>query len=130
MHVAEVSTIGGAKKRNLAQMEKSQSQQDGEETSSKKTKGKDGEETSPKKTKGKSGPPEKRIRAVELQRADDQKLIGEISKMGAVTPYAVSSQFNLRIGAAKDLLEELEKRKVLTSVGGNARIRIYRAVAA
>jgi ribosomal protein S25 len=117
LYLAEVSTIGGAKKRNLAQMEKSQSQQDGEETS-------------PKKTKGKSGPPEKRIRAVELQRADDQKLIGEISKMGAVTPYAVSSQFNLRIGAAKDLLEELEKRKVLTSVGGNARIRIYRAVAA
>jgi len=117
MRVMEVSTIGGAKKRSMAQMEKSQSQQDHEEASQ-------------KKAKGKSGSPEKKMRAVELQRVDDQKLMGEISKMGAVTPYTVSSHFNLRIGAAKDLLEELERKRVLTSVGGNARIRIYRAVAA
>lgn len=113
----EASAIGGAKKRNLAQMEKSQSQQDQEEASS-------------KKQKAKSGPPEKKIRAVELQRVDERKLVGEISKMGAITPYAVSSHFNIRIGAARDILEELEKKKILASVGGNARIRIYRAVAA
>jgi ribosomal protein S25 len=50
--------------------------------------------------------------------------------MSAITAYAVSSQFNIRLGAAKDLLEELERKKILTSVGGNARIRVYRAVAA
>jgi ribosomal protein S25 len=117
LHCKEVSAIGGGKKRNLAQMEKSQSQQDQEEAS-------------PKKAKAKSGPPEKKIRAVELQRVDERKLISDISKMDAITPYAVSSHFNIRIGAARDILEELEKKKILAPVGGNARIRIYRAVAA
>jgi ribosomal protein S25 len=113
----EVSAIGGAKKKSLAQMEKTQVQQDKEEAA-------------PKKAKAKSGPAEKKVRAVELQRTDDPRIINEMSKMSAITPYAVSSQFNIRLGAAKDLLEELEKKKILTSVGGNARIRIYRTVAA
>ncbi len=111
----EVSAIGGAKKKSLAQMEKSQVQQDA---------------TQPKKGKTKPASTEKRLRAVELQGVDDSKLIGEIAKMGAITPHAVSTHFNVRIGAAKDILEELERRKALTSVGGNARVRIYRAVAA
>lgn len=90
----------------------------------------DEEKDQPRKTKTKATPAEKKLRAVELQRADDAKVLGEISKMSAITPYAISSQFNIRIGAAKDLLEELERKKVLTSVGGNARIRVYKAVAA
>jgi len=115
--VVEVSAIGGAKKKSMAQMEKTQVQQDKEEAA-------------PKKAKGKPGPVEKKVRAVELQRTDDQRVINEISKMSAITPYLVSSQFNIRLGTAKDLLEELEKRRILRSVGGNARIRIYRTVAA
>lgn len=114
--VVEVSTIGGAKKKSFAQMEKAQVQQD-----------RDLAQT--KKGKTKSASTEK-SRAVELQGVDDSKLLGEISKMNAITPYAVSSHFNIRIGAAKDILEELERRRVLTNVGGNARVRIYRAVAA
>jgi len=113
----EVSAIGGAKKKSLAQMEKTQVQQDRDAAQSKKGK------TKPVST-------EKKSRAVELQGVNDSKLLGELSKMSAVTPYAVSSQFNIRIGAAKDILEELERRKVLANVGGNARVRIYRAVAA
>ncbi len=84
----------------------------------------------PKKGKAKSGPVEKKLRGVELQGVDDSKLLSEIAKMSAITPYAVSSQFNVRVGTAKDLLEQLQKRGVLVPVGGNARIRIYRAVAA
>jgi len=113
----EVSAIGGAKKKSLAQMEKSQVQQEKDATQ-------------PKKGKTKPASTEKRLRAVELQGVDDSKLLGEIAKMGAITPHAVSTHFNVRIGAAKDILEELERRKALTSVGGNARVRIYRAVAA
>ena len=45
--------------------------------------------------------------------------------MAAITPYALASQFNLRLSIAKDLLEELEKRNVVKLVGGNARVRIY-----
>ena len=113
----EVSAIGGAKKKSLAQMERTQTQQDEEKAQ-------------PKKGKSKAGPAEKKLRAVELQRTDEARVLGEVTKMGAITPYAVSSQFNIRIGAAKDLLEELERKRVLTSVGGNARLRIYKAVAA
>jgi ribosomal protein S25 len=98
-------------------MEKTQAQQDSDSAQT-------------KKGKTKSTPTEKRSRAVALQGVDDSRLVSEISKMSAITPYAVSSQFNIRIGAARDILEELEKRKLLTSVGGNARVRIYRAVAA
>jgi ribosomal protein S25 len=42
-----------------------------------------------------------------------------------ITPYGVASQLNLRISLAKDLLEELEKKQLIKSVGGNARVRIY-----
>ncbi len=113
----EVSAIGGPKKKSLAQMEKSQIQPERDTAQ-------------PKKGKTKPASTEKKLRAVELQGVDDSKLLGEITKIGAITPYAVSSQFNIRIGAAKDILEELEKRRALISVGGNARVRIYRAVAA
>jgi len=96
-------------------MEKSQIQQEREVAQAKKAK---------------SGSTEKKLKGVALQGVDDSKLLSEIAKMSAVTPYGVSSQFNIRIGAAKDILEELERRRVLMSVGGNARVRIYRAVAA
>lgn len=115
--MTEVSTIGGPKKKSLAQIEKSQAQQEKERAQ-------------PKKSKTKPVPTEKKLRAAEMQGVDDPKVSGEILKMNAITPYAVSSQFNIRIGAAKDMLEELERRRVLKSVGGNARVRIYRAVAA
>lgn len=70
------------------------------------------------------------MRGIELQGVDDSKLLNEIAKMGAVTPYAVSSQFNIRVGTAKSVLEELQRRKAVMLVGGNARLKIYRAVAA
>ena len=50
--------------------------------------------------------------------------------MGAITPYALASQFNLRMSVAKDMLEELERKRLVTAVGGNARIRIYKMAAA
>jgi ribosomal protein S25 len=50
--------------------------------------------------------------------------------MGAITPYAVASQLNLRISLAKDLLDELEKKQLIKSVGGNTRVKIYEAPAA
>jgi len=113
----EVSAIGGAKKKSLAQMEKTQTSQEKDATQ-------------PKKGKTKPTSTEKKLRAVELQGVNDSRLLGEIAKMGAITPYALSSQFNIRIGAAKDVLEELQRRKALAYIGGNARVRIYRAVAA
>jgi len=111
-----VNRMGGAKKKSMAQMEKAQSLQE------KKT-----EPT--KKTKGKTVA-EKKSGGMDIPDVNDSKLLTELTKIGAVTPYAVASQFNLRISVAKDLLEELERRKLIRPIGGNSRVRIYQVAAA
>lgn len=113
---SQVIALGGAKKKNLAQMEKTQVQQDKKAEPTKKSKGKP--------------PAGKKARGVDLPNLEDTKFLSELSKMGAITPYALASQFNLRISVAKDMLEELERKRLVTAVGGNARIRIYRMAAA
>lgn len=109
--------MGGAKKKSLAQMEKTQVQTD------KKP------EAPAKKGKGKTMA-EKRARSIDIPDIEDQKFLSELSKMGAITPYALANQFNIRISVAKDLLEELERKRLVSAVGGNTRIRIYRMAAA
>lgn len=98
-------------------MEKQQTQQD-------KT-----PEPSGKKTKGKPVA-EKKSSGINLPNLDDGKFVGELSKMGALTPYSIASQFNVRLSVARDILEELERRRVVKSVGGNTRIKIYTLAAA
>lgn len=116
----EVFLMGGAKKKSLAQMEKQQTQQDAAA----------GKKPEPaKKTKGKTGS-EKKTAGINLPNFDDAKFTGELSKIGALTPYAIASQFNVRLSVAKDILEELERRRLIKSVGGNARIKVYKLAAA
>lgn len=111
--------MGGAKKKSLAQMEKQQVQQD--------SGGKKPEP--PKKAKGKTVS-EKKTAGIGLPNLDDAKFTSEISKMGALTPYSIATQFNVRLSVARDILEELERRRLVKSVGGNARIRVYKLAAA
>lgn len=108
--------MGGAKKKSLAQMEKAQMLQARKMEKSKKQKIKTSIE--------------KKTRSIEMPSIEESKLIAELSKLGAITPYAVASQFNIRVGVAKRLLNELEKRKIISLVGGNARLRIYKIAAA
>lgn len=54
------------------------------------------------------------------------KIVGEVKKMKAVTPYAVASRFNLRLSVARDMLEELTRRGVLDYVSGNKNLKIYK----
>lgn len=108
--------MGGAKKKSLAQMEKAQVQQD--------------TKTEPQKKSKTKTVLERKTRSVEVPDLDDSKFLSELSKIGAITPYALASQFNLRVSVAKDLLEELERKRLVKSVGGNARIRLYRIAAA
>jgi small subunit ribosomal protein S25e len=115
--------MGGAKKRSMAQMEKTQVQTDKKDEAAPSSGG------GGKKGKGKTIA-EKRPRGLQSPDLNDPKLIGEIQRMGAVTPFGLASQFNVRLSVAKDLLEELERKRLLTLVGGNARIRIYQAAAA
>ena len=110
--------LGGAKKKSIAQMEKQQVQQD----AAKKPE-------PAKKSKGKTVA-EKKTAGIGLPNFEDAKFTGELSKMGALTPYAIASQFNVRISVARDILEELERRRMVKSVGGNARIKVYKLAAA
>ncbi len=110
--------MGGAKKKSMAQMEKTQVQTD-----------KKDEGAPSKKAKGKTVA-EKRPRGLQSPDFNDPKFLGEVQKMSAITPFSLASQFNLRLSVAKDVLEELERRRLVTLVGGNARIRIYQPAAA
>ena len=109
--------MGGAKKKSMAQMEKTQVQQGKEEPQQQK--------------KGKAKTvAEKRPRGLQSPDVSDPKFLSEVQKMGAITPFSLASQFNLRLSVAKDLLEDLETRRLVRLVGGNARIRIYQPAAA
>jgi ribosomal protein S25 len=111
--------MGGAKKKSLAQMEKQQVQQD------------DAKKPEPaKKTKTKTVAEKKGPGGIGLPNFEDAKFNGEISKLGALTPYAIATQFNVRLSVARDILEELERRRLVKPVGGNARIKIYKLAAA
>jgi len=112
--------LGGAKKKSLAQMEKQQEQQD---AASKKPE-------PAKKAKTKTVAEKKSVGGIAFPNFDDPKFSGELSKLGALTPYAIATQFNVRLSVARDILEELERRRMVKPVGGNARIKVYKLAAA
>ncbi len=82
-----------------------------------------------KKSKGKTVA-EKKASGIGVPNLDDAKFVADLSKMGALTPYSIASQFNVRLSVARDVLEELERRRLVKSVGGNTRIKIYKLAAA
>ena len=108
--------MGGAKKKSMAQMEKAQDVQEKKPEASKKSKGK--------------SVLEKKAKGISIPSMDDMKIVEELRKVGAITPTAVASQFNIRVGVAKDLIEDLQRRKLVQLVGGNSRIRVYQVAAA
>ncbi len=113
-----VSSMGGTKKKSMSKMETDDSTAQDQKPQ--------------KKAKGSKGKIdfEKKEKSMRLPDINNKKLISDLSKMGAITPYAVASQLNLRISLAKDLLDELEKKQLIKSVGGNSRVKIYEAPAA
>ena len=54
------------------------------------------------------------------------KVIGELKKMKALTPYTVATRFDLRLSVAKDFLEELERRGIVEYVSGSKNLKIYK----
>jgi len=112
-----VNLLGGAKKKSISKMDDSQANPE-EKQQIKKP-----------KAKGK-GEFEKKERTTRLPDINDERFLSEISKMSVLTPYSLSSQFNLKISLAKDLLEELAKKHIVKLAGGNTRVRIYQAAAA
>ena len=106
--------MGGKKKLSLKQMDRMQAKKDEEDQDKKKK-----EKTAAPAREKKSSiiPPDLK----------NEKIVGDLRKMNVLTPYAVASRFNIRISAAKDFLEQLEKNGTIQLVSGNHDIKIYRA---
>jgi len=110
--------MGGKKKLGLKQMERMQENRDDESKSKDKKK----EKAAPAK--------ERSIIGVAPPDVKNAKIVNEVKKMNVLTPYAVSSKFNIRISAAKDFSEQLEQIGAVELVSGNHNIKIYKPIAA
>ena len=104
--------MGGKKKLGLKQMERIQDKRDDED----------------KKKKEKTGPKEKRIIGVIAPDVKNEKIVGEIKKMNALTPYAVASRFGIRISAAKEFLRQLEENGTVQLVSASHTMKVYKPI--
>ena len=103
--------MGGKKKLTLKQMERS---------SEKKDEG-------PKRGGKSTGPaPEKKAPGIIQPDLKSDKVIGEIKKMKAVTPFTVASRFDLRLSVARDMLDELAQKGIIEYVSGSKNLKIYK----
>ncbi len=105
--------MGGKKKLSLKQVERTQER-------------KDAEDKDKKKKEKPAGPREKKAASVIPPDFKSEKTISELKKMHALTPYAVATRFNIRISAAKDMLDQLQQNGTIKYVSGNHNIKIYR----
>jgi len=102
--------MGGKKKLSLKQLERTQEKKD----------------EAPKRGSKSSGPSEKKAPGIIPPDLKSDKVIGEVKKMKAVTPYAVASRFNLRLSVARDMLNDLVQRGVIEYVSGSKNLKIYK----
>jgi len=103
--------MGGKKKLSLKQMER---------TSDKK------DETQKREKKSSGLAPEKKAPGIIPPDLKNEKIIGEVKKMKALTPYTVASRFNLRLSVARDMLDELAQRGIIEYVSGSKYLKIYK----
>ncbi len=109
--------MGGAKKLSLAQAEKQQGMQTGKE------------DKKPSAAKPKAAV-EKKVGSVDLPELKENELLAELSKMKAITPFQVSSRYNVKISVAKTLLSKMEQRGFIKLAANNGKLKIYRTLAA
>jgi len=102
--------MGGKKKLTMKQMERMQEKKD------------------EKRERGGGAGSEKKPSGIVPPDPKSEKVLGELKKMRALTPYTVASRFNLRLSVAKDLLDELAQRGLIEYVSGSKNIKIYRPV--
>lgn len=72
---------------------------------------------------------EKRTATNVLMPEIKDELINELKKMKVITPFAIASKLDLRISVAKDLLEELERKKIVELVSRSRKTKIYKIAA-
>ena len=110
--------MGGQKKRSLKQIERAQARRT------------ESDKTDKKKKEKKGAPKEKKIIGILPPSVKNKKNLNEIKKMKVLTPFAVSTKFNIRISAAKVFLEQLEQIGVVELISGNHTIKIYKPIQA
>jgi len=103
--------MGGKKKLTLKQMERAAEKKD---------------ETQKRGSKSSGPGPEKKASGIIPPDIKSEKVISEVKKMKAVTPYTVASRFNLRLSVARDVLDELAQRGIIEYVSGSKNLKIYR----
>lgn len=108
--------MGGKKRLNLKQMERTQTSRGKE---AKKKKEKIGSHTLRKKATVSVIPPNPK----------NAKTITEVQKMKVLTPYTVACRFNIRISTAKDFLEQLQTNGLVELVSNSRNLKIYKPVA-
>jgi small subunit ribosomal protein S25e len=85
-----------------------------------------------KQAKGKKGRGEARAkptgRTVTLENTDfsDGQLRDGLKKMNAITPYAVATQFNIKLSTAKRLLRTMMGQGVLQLVARSRNVQLYK----
>ena len=111
--------MGGKKKLGLKQMERQQGKEDEAKAAKEKKEGK------------KAAPPEKKRTIINIIPPDakNDKVVAEVKKMPVLTPYAVSSKFNVRISAAKQFLSQLEQNGAVELVSSSHSIKVYKPCA-
>ena len=69
---------------------------------------------------------EKKIAGMVSPDPKSEKILNELKKMRALTPYTVASRFDLRLGVARGLLQELERQRIVEFVSGSKNLKIYK----
>jgi ribosomal protein S25 len=101
---------GGKKKLTLKQMDKIQAR-----------------EAAKKESKTSSRPTsDKKVAQMVLPNLKSEKVMTELKKARAITPYAISSRFDIRISVARDFLKELERQGTIEYVSGSKNLKIYK----
>ena len=107
-----MKSLGGAKKRSLKQIERQQ------RLRTKK------QQQEPRRRSG-SNVLDRRIGGVSLPGIEDKELVGELSKMKAITPYMVASRYDVRLSVAKNLLDSLQQRGLIQLMARNSNLKLY-----
>jgi len=68
---------------------------------------------------------EKKLGSVDLPDLSNDELMDQLGGMRAITPTAVAIQFNIKVGIAKRLLEDLRRNKVVDLVSKSHNLRVY-----
>ena len=77
--------------------------------------------------KGKPGKArvEKFIGSMELPDISSEELLEQLDRMKAITPTGLAAQLDLKVSAAKRLLEELKANKIVDLVTKSHNLKVY-----